>query len=209
MNEKHKEKLRMQKLNRTNPFDSKFPIQHQYMTAELKDYRKRVNSMLKSNLYYVYDIDEMNYYNKINKFNSPSKKKSYFNNDEKSILKLLRKRQNQFYKKLMIFDEINTEIVLNEIDEFALFPSNFRKNFEMKMLKLIQEIALIKLVILEKKYEPHKDDTNHYKFFLKTALVNREKHRQNHMILRKCFEIDKISPLMYPDDYEEQEEQEV
>ena len=205
MNEKHKEKKELQKLNRNDPFNKLFPMRYKFMTPELNDYKKRLTSMLKSNLYYVYDVDEQNYYNKIKRYYSKSKRKSYFNHDEKALLKLLRKRQNQFYKKLMIFDEIYNEIVLNEIDEFEIFPSNFPKNYEMKMLKIIQEIALVKEVILEKRYEPHKDDTNHYKFFIKSAIVQRERHYQNRKILQKCFEIDKLSPLMYPDDYEEEE----
>ena len=205
MNEKHKEKLRMQKLNNNDPFNKEFPLRYKYMTPELNDYKKRLNSMLKSNLYY--DVGVNHYYDKIKQFYSRPKRKSYFNRDEKALLKLLRKKQNQFHKKLMSFDFINTEIVLNEIDEFEIFPPNFRKNYEMKMLKIIQEIALLKEVILEKTYEPHKEDTNHYKFFIKLAIVQRERHHLNNMILRKCFEIDKISPLMYPDDYVEQEQE--
>ena len=205
MNEKHKEKLRMQKLNNNDPFNKEFPLRYKYMTPELNDYKKRLNIMLKSNLYY--DVDMNHYYDKIKQFYSRPKRKSYFNRDEKALLKLLSKKQNQFYKKLMSFDFINTEIVLNEIDEFEIFPSNFRKNYEMKMLKIIQEIALLKEVILEKTYEPHKEDTNHYKFFIKSAIVQRERHHLNNMIIQKCFEIDKISPLMYPDDYVEQEQE--
>jgi hypothetical protein len=206
MNEKHKEKLEMQKLNRNDPFNKQFPLRYKFMTPELNDYKKRLKSMLKSNLYFVY-VDDKMYYDKIKQFYSRTTRKSYFNQDEKSNRKLLRKKQNQFYKKLMSIDLINTEIVLDEIDEFEIFPSNFRKNYEMKMLKIIQEIALLKEVILEKTYEPHKEDTNHYKFFIKSAIVQRERHHLNNMIIQKCFEIDKISPLMYPDDYVEQEQE--
>jgi len=206
MNEKHKEKIELQKLNRNDPFHKSFPMRYKIkMTPELRDYKYRLDTMLKKTLYCDPNDEPISYFHRINPFQTKSKRKSYFNNTEKALLQLLRKRQNQFHKKLMIFDELKNQIVLNEIDELDIFPEHHHRNYELKMLKINQEIALIKLVILEKRYEPHRYDKNIYKFFIKSAIVEREKHSKNRMIIKMCYEIDKFSPLMYPDDYEEEE----